>query len=257
MPFHGVELDHAVDWLLRDSSRVSESATGTSVRLANAYCVAVANTDEAYGKLLRESGVNFPDGTPVWAVMNMKARLKRPDTAVDRVRGPSFFRECLDKGRSHDVSHYFLGGTSDTINIMVGEVERQYPGIHIAGYHAPPFGPVDAAFIAAESQRILAAKPDIVWVGLGTPKQDFATTMLARETGVNCVGVGAAFDFVAGCQPEAPKFFQKSGTEWIFRFATEPKRLWRRYTFGNFRFVHAVFVDIFRDSNLLGRLREK
>ncbi|AOY70090.1 N-acetylglucosaminyldiphospho-UDP N-acetyl-beta-D-mannosaminyltransferase [Arthrobacter sp. ZXY-2] len=140
---------------------------------------------------------------------------------------------------------------------MVKEAKRQYPGVRIAGFHAPPFGPVDAGFIAAEAARIRDASPDIVWVGLGTPKQDFATTMLAEETRINCVGVGAAFDFLAGCQPEAPKIFQKSGTEWIFRFMSEPRRLWRRYTFGNIRFLHAVVTDIFRDPNILGRLREK
>lgn len=249
IPFVSTTLPGAARWLINASSAGNPPGVpGFSVRLANAYCVALASTDKKYGDLLRNGGVNFPDGTPVWGVMACLAFLGRSGDKPGRVRGPSFFKECLAKGRDRNLRHFFLGGTEDSLASLLLRVREEYPGIRIAGGHAPAFGPVDDSFISEQTQRILAAKPDIVWVGLGTPKQDFATTMLAKTTGVNCVGVGAAFDFMAGLVPEAPLFFQKSGTEWLYRLFSEPKRLWKRYTLGNAQFFVAVASDLIEKS---------
>lgn len=250
VPFVSSTLDAAVDWLVESSSEPNPpGAAGHSVRLANAYCVALANNDPNYGNLLRNTGVNYPDGTPVWGVMACLALMRRGGDMPGRVRGPSFFREVLARGRGRNLSHFFLGGTEASLASLLIKVKEEYPGIRIAGGHAPAFGPVDTSFISEQTERILKAKPDIVWVGLGTPKQDIATTTLAETTGVNCVGVGAAFDFVAGVVPEAPTFIQKSGTEWLYRLLSDPKRLWKRYTLGNLQFLVAVASDVFRKTS--------
>ncbi len=106
-----------------------------------------------------------------------------------------------------------------------------------------PSLPVDSSFLDDVSKRVNAADPDIVWVALGTPKQDFCTAALCKMVQRPCVGVGAAFDFVAGTISEAPAFFQKFGIEWIYRFASEPRRLWKRYVFGNFTFIRSALTE--------------
>lgn len=238
VPFCVSNLDHAVDWLL---GRVLDKREGISIRLANSYCVALTNSDERYMRLMTRHGVNFPDGMPVALVMRMVSKrygLLRSDAG--RVRGPSFFVQTLDQGRREGVRHFFLGTTPETLARLQANVEIRYPGITITGSYAPPFAPVTEAFVSDCAARVNASNADIVWVGLGTPKQDFLTLELAKLTSRHCVGVGAAFDFAAGTAREAPKWIQDSGLEWLYRFILEPRRLWKRYLVGNFQFSSMV-----------------
>ncbi|MGN7253304.1 WecB/TagA/CpsF family glycosyltransferase [Arthrobacter sp. SAFR-014] len=238
VPFRALDLHGAVDWLAR---RVLDKRVGLSVRLANAYCIALTNSHEEYRRLMTEHGVNFPDGMPVALVMRGISRSQGlPTGRVGRVRGPSFFEQSLDRGREHHFSHFFLGTTPETLARLQANVELKFPGVSSAGTYAPPFAPLSDSFISDCADRINNSGADIVWVGLGTPKQDFLTTELARLTGRHCVGVGAAFDFTAGTAREAPKWIQNSGFEWLYRLATEPKRLWKRYLVGNFEFASVV-----------------
>jgi N-acetylglucosaminyldiphosphoundecaprenol N-acetyl-beta-D-mannosaminyltransferase len=205
-----------------------------SIRLANAYCVALAESDSMYRQLLRK-GVVYPDGTPVmWAM--------RWHGAADafRVRGPDFFENVLAAGVGPGIRHFFLGATSETLAALTAEVARRYPGIEVAGTYAPPFAPVDRAFIRTCVERVVASGATMVWVGLGTPKQDYVSTAINEQLGLPAAGVGAAFDFVAGTARQAPLWMQRSGLEWFFRLCTEPRRLWRRYLIGNVQFVAAV-----------------
>lgn len=110
----------------------------------------------------------------------------------------------------------------------------------MAGNFAPPFSDLNQSFVELCRDAVLGSGANIVWVGLGTPKQDFLASALAGLVGVPCIGVGAAFDFVAGTVQEAPPWIQRSGLEWLFRLTQDPRRLWRRYVFGNLQFVGAV-----------------
>ncbi|MDV7991229.1 WecB/TagA/CpsF family glycosyltransferase [Rhodococcus sp. IEGM 1374] len=234
IPFQVTSLELATQTVLRLSSQKRP----ISVRFANAYCVAVANKDPKYCTLLASEGINFPDGAPIVWFMR---RSSSGRGVAGRVRGPSLFGSVLDSGRGIGIRHFFLGTTDETLKSMIERVSTQYPGINIAGSYAPRFGPVDKEFVKHATSKILAAEPQIVWVALGTPKQDFATAKLAESTQIPCVGVGAAFDFMAGSVPEAPLWMQNNGVEWIFRLASEPRRLWRRYVFGNLAFLYAVY----------------
>lgn len=234
VPFGVTNLTEAVEWLLATAA----TRKGIAVRLANAYCIALSSKDVDYRRILTGEGVNLPDGTPVvWAL-----RRKRldGDLRAQRVRGPSFFVSALDRSQSRDLSHYFLGATDETLAALAKQIESRFPDVRIAGYYSPPFGELDADFYRISESKIKKAEPDIVWIGLGTPKQDFAAHRLAQSLGIPCVGVGAAFDFVAGTVSEAPLWVQNSGFEWLFRLLSEPRRLWRRYLFGNFRFLIEV-----------------
>lgn len=235
IPFEITNLERAAHFVLDAAA----SKHATSFRLVNAYCVAVAEGDKDYLSLLRGPGYNFPDGTPVaWAMR----RHAPPGIQPQRVRGPSLFASVLEMGQRENTTHFFLGTAEPTLSAMCAELRVRYPNLKIAGTYAPPFGPLDDEFYQAAISKIQTKRPDIVWVALGSPKQDFASLELARRTGLPCIGVGAAFDFAAGTASEAPKWVQDSGVEWLFRFATEPQRLWRRYVFGNLKFARSVLV---------------
>jgi N-acetylglucosaminyldiphosphoundecaprenol N-acetyl-beta-D-mannosaminyltransferase len=118
------------------------------------------------------------------------------------------------------------------MDLLKNAIEVSFPGVIIAGALVPPFGHVDDYDFEGWSRFVIDSGAGIVWVGLGSPKQDYVTARLSTLTGKTAVGIGAAFAFLAGTQSEAPKVLQSVGLEWLFRLLTEPRRLWRRYAFG-------------------------
>jgi N-acetylglucosaminyldiphosphoundecaprenol N-acetyl-beta-D-mannosaminyltransferase len=129
---------------------------------------------------------------------------------------------------------------------MTARLPQLAPGVTVVGAEAPPFRPLTTQEEQEMVARIKGAQADIVWVGLGTPKQDVFVSQLRDSIGVPLVAVGAAFDFVAGTKPMAPPWIQRHGLEWAFRLATEPRRLWKRYLLGNTVFVWGVMRDEIR-----------
>jgi N-acetylglucosaminyldiphosphoundecaprenol N-acetyl-beta-D-mannosaminyltransferase len=216
----------------------SELHTGVDVHLCNAYTLALADKNTALKAMLQQASINFPDGkSVVWANKMLHRRLSIPS---QRVYGPDLLLDVFDHGQAQDLRHYLLGSTIEVLASMKDELRRRYPRAVIAGSESPPFRSLTNDEQVAQRQRILDASPDIVWVGLGTPKQDVEIAGMARRLPLVFVAVGAAFDFVAGTKKQAPMWMQKNGFEWIHRFASEPRRLWRRYFFGNVRFVAAA-----------------
>ncbi|WP_307096260.1 WecB/TagA/CpsF family glycosyltransferase [Rhodococcus sp. SORGH_AS_0301] len=233
MPFEVTSLTKATSTVMA----LARDQSAQPIRLANAYCVAAANSDDTYMEILRGPGMNFPDGSPVvWFMRRSKGVGQRPG----RVRGPSLFAQCLDEGREHDVKHFFVGTTTSTLELLQSEAERRYPGLEITGTYAPKFAPVSNEMIQEIADEVNARESDIVWIAMGTPKQDFVAAALAPLVNKPCIGVGAAFDFIAGTSREAPLWVQNSSFEWLYRLAREPKRLWRRYLIGNLVFLKAA-----------------
>ncbi|MCB8910109.1 WecB/TagA/CpsF family glycosyltransferase [Rhodococcus rhodochrous] len=231
-------LDLATDEILL----LCKDRISTAVRLANAYCVAYASQDVQYESLLREGGITYPDGKPVVWFM----KLFRPKGNEPRqVRGPSLFLNVMDKGREQGIKHFFLGTDVDTLDRLQSRMLERFPGLKVAGMFAPPFSPITPESIAEMSQQIDQASPDIVWVALGTPKQDFVASALSSYFAGPLVAVGAAFDFAAGTRREAPLIVQRLALEWFFRFVSEPRRLWKRYTIDLLRFL----ITAVRDSD--------
>ncbi|CCQ13637.1 putative N-acetylglucosaminyldiphosphoundecaprenol N-acetyl-beta-D-mannosaminyltransferase [Rhodococcus sp. AW25M09] len=237
IPFQVTTLSDAVEDVL--SAIADPASDGITLRFANAYSVAEATRDRSYKNLLRSSGINFPDGTPVSWYMRRALKVGRTGRHVTcrPVRGPSFFEMLLDKGRRHDLRHFLLGASEETLALLTASIQDKYPGAVIVGSYSPPFGPLDETFYERSVEAISPCSPNFVWVALGAPKQDFASAELSRRLQVSTAGVGAAFDFLAGTASEAPEWIRNSGLEWVFRLATEPRRLWKRYLFGNPRFV--------------------
>ena len=212
--------------------RRGEIKSGVALHFVNAWTVVLADSDPALRQVL-DVDVNFPDGTPVvW-----HARLRRQQVPSDRVRGPSFFLDVLDQGRALDVRHFLLGGSEEMLDALTLELQQRFPGVIVAGAESPPFRPLTAEELRAQDARITATRADVVWVGLGSPKQEFEEHRLATEMNVVVGAVGAAFDFTAGRVAPAPEWMQRGGLEWLHRLGSEPGRLWRRYLIGNTRFV--------------------
>lgn len=218
----------------------SEQPHGTDVHLCNAYTLAVADQDNQFRSMLERASFNFPDGMPVvWA-----NRLLHKDSAVphERVYGPDLFLNVVDAGRAVGLRHYLLGSTPEVLDRLAGELRRRFPGVIIVGVDSPPFRPLSHEESQEQLARIVSSGAQVVWVGLGTPKQDWEAARLAAGAPAVFCAVGAAFDFVAGMKRQAPEWMQRNGLEWLFRLATEPRRLWRRYLFGNVRFLAAVVL---------------
>ncbi|WP_291524114.1 WecB/TagA/CpsF family glycosyltransferase [Branchiibius sp. NY16-3462-2] len=227
-------LDEAVDQVLADAVSDGRS-TGWSIRLAGAHAVVTAEEDAAYAEILNGPGATYADGAPIEWIMK-----HRRVPGAGRVRGPSLFRECLRRGQDLGVRHFLLGTTEETLASLTAEISNCYPAAKIAGHWAPPFGPIDDAFVTAAVEQIADTGPHLIWVAVGAPKQEVAALRLAEATGAICIGVGAAFDFVAKTKPEAPGWMQTAGVEWLFRLASEPRRLAHRYLVGNAQFLRIV-----------------
>lgn len=220
---------------------ISDCATNKqslSVRFGNAYTVGLADRDQGYSRLI-EGGVNYPDGVPV--AWTMALTMRSPRWRRLHARGPSVFREMLEK-TSH--RHYLLGTTVDTLGEITARLATANPNAQIAGLWAPPFGPITDELIHESARKVSESGADIVWVGLGSPKQDEFTTRLAPLVQRPCVGVGAAFDFYGGVIPEPPRVLHGSGLEWLHRLAADPRRLIHRYTLGNRDFARAALKGL-------------
>ncbi|MGB3537142.1 MAG: WecB/TagA/CpsF family glycosyltransferase [Mesorhizobium sp.] len=166
-----------------------------------------------------------PDGMPlVWA-------LKRAGhTASDRVYGPDLMLSLFETGEHRGWRHFLYGATDKTLERLQARLLEKFPDARIAGTYAPPFHELGAQEEADVAERINRSGADIVWVGLGSPKQEFwMAHMRGRLEASMLIGVGAAFDFHAGLKRQAPRAIQRSGLEWAFRLLCEPRRLWRRY----------------------------
>lgn len=210
---------------------------GVHLHLVNAWVVALAQHDPDYRSAFTGSAVNLVDGRPLAWV----STLRRDTPPLIQVRGPSFFGQVLDEGRTAGVRHYLLGSSPRTLARVVAQVERRYPGAKIVGHESPPFRELTTQELAAQDARIADSGAHIVWVALGTPKQDPECRRISESTGLTTAAVGAAFDFIAGELSEAPPWMRRAGLEWLHRLATEPRRLWWRYLFGNVSFIATAF----------------
>ncbi len=234
--FSVCDLSTATASIIDGATSVS-NAPGNAVLFWNAYNVALASDDADYATLSDSASAVFCDGVPVvWAGKKL-----HPDVSGwSRVYGPDTMCAVLDQGRSVSLRHYLLGSDEETLAALTTAIAERWPGVDVVGVESPPFRAATADELHERDQRISESGAQCVWVGLGTPKQDIECRRLANALPVTALGVGAAFDFIAGTKRQAPAVLQCSGLEWAFRLASEPRRLARRYFWGNPRFVTEV-----------------
>ena len=202
--------------------------------------VTEAQNDEPFRRILNAAFLNTTDGMPlVWLGRHFAGSF------VDRVYGPDFMLEIFDATRSGEFTHFFYGGAPGVAEELKTKLEARFPGVRIAGTYCPPFRPLDAAEETALTAQIRALKPDIMWVGLSTPKQErFMAEYLPRLDVTLMAGVGAAFDFHSGRVRQAPRWIQRSGFEWLFRLCAQPRRLARRYLVNNPLFLARLAAQL-------------
>jgi N-acetylglucosaminyldiphosphoundecaprenol N-acetyl-beta-D-mannosaminyltransferase len=187
-------------------------------------------------RIHNESGLTTPDGMPmVWAGRRAGA------VGMTRVYGPDLMLALVEQAASAGWRSFFYGGKEGVPERLVERLQERYPGFISVGTYSPPFRALTADEDDAIVERINAARPDLVWIGLSTPKQErWMSTHVGRLTAPALLGVGAAFDIHAGTLPQAPQWMQRRGLEWLYRLIREPRRLWRRYLSNNPRFVWAI-----------------
>jgi N-acetylglucosaminyldiphosphoundecaprenol N-acetyl-beta-D-mannosaminyltransferase len=166
-----------------------------------------------------------------------------------RVYGPDLMLALCERSIATGYRHFFYGGSDRVAEKLVQRLERRFPGLAIAGVHSPPYRSLTSGEDDEIVRHINGTKPDIVWVGLGTPKQEhWMAQHVQRLTASALIGVGAAFDFHAGVKAQAPRWMQRSGLEWLFRMASEPRRLGRRYLVNNPTFVWQTLRQLSRSA---------
>jgi len=197
----------------------------TYVCVTSVHGVIESQSDPELRKILNQAGLVTPDGMPlVWV-----SRLRNKHH-VGRVYGPDLMAAVCRDSVARGYRHFLYGGAAGVPERLAEQLRRTFPGIQIVGGYSPPFRPLTPEEDEAVIQEINESKADIVWVGLSTPKQEYwMADHLDRLEVPVMVGVGAAFDFLAGMKAQAPRWIQRSGLEWCYRLVTEPRRLWRRY----------------------------
>jgi N-acetylglucosaminyldiphosphoundecaprenol N-acetyl-beta-D-mannosaminyltransferase len=224
IPLHDGTFERAVNTVVGATSELGVAAS-RCVSASGAHGLTEARRDPAFAGVLRSFWMNLPDGVPVvWLGRLEGAR------SMERCYGPDFFREVMLATASTSVKHFFCGGKEGVAEELKSVVERKFGNRSCVGTFSPPFREMSDGEWQELEGRINAVKPDIVWIGLSTPKQELFARELSRRVKVRLIiTIGAAFDIHTGHLPQAPRVMQRLGLEWLFRLAVEPRRLWRRY----------------------------
>jgi N-acetylglucosaminyldiphosphoundecaprenol N-acetyl-beta-D-mannosaminyltransferase len=181
--------------------------------------------DEQLRRIHNSAGLVTPDGMSLVWLCRLKGQ-----RGVERVYGPDLMLALCARSREYGYRHFFYGTTPEVLDALTARLQARYLGLNVVGTYSPPFGPPGAEESLQIVRRIREAQPDVVWVGLSTPKQERWMAEHVERLGVPVlIGVGAAFDFHAGFKRQAPRWMQRSGLEWFFRLMSEPRRLFRRY----------------------------
>jgi len=232
VPIAVIDYERTLRWI---DAMVAERERGY-VCVCNVHTVMASQEDPGLRTALLSSSLNVPDGQPiVWALGALGHRLP------DRVYGPELMARACARAAISGQRFYLYGGRDqDALIQLRTTLRRRFPGINIVGGYAPPFRTLSEEERVAVAEAINESEADVVWVGIGVPKQEkWMASLRPHLEAPVLVGVGAAFDFLADLVPQAPPMLQKAGLEWAFRLAQEPRRLWRRYLRYNPRFVAA------------------
>ena len=214
------------------------------ITLTPPYSVLLCRRDAELQRATDGAALTLPDGVGIILAAKL---LGYPHHG--RVTGPALMLSLCDQGREHGMRHFFYGSAPGVAAALTKRLANTYPGLGVAGTFCPPFRELSPSEDAEIVRQINEAEPDIVWVGLGSPKQEkWMAQHVGKINGAALIGVGAAFDFHSGKVKWAPEWMRKAGIEWAFRFAHEPKRMWRRNV-NSFVFLGGVLHQYLHGSN--------
>ncbi|HEU5395754.1 MAG TPA: WecB/TagA/CpsF family glycosyltransferase [Verrucomicrobiae bacterium] len=199
-----------------------------------------AQADAEFRRILNGAFLCTPDGMPMVWVGRIRGR---PE--MGRVYGPDLMLEICAWSEQSGCRHFFYGGAPGVAETLAAKLKARYPRLEVVGNFTPPFRALDAGEMTELQEKIRLARPDIIWVGLSTPKQEkFMAEFLPKLETTLMIGVGAAFDFHSGRVRQAPRWMQRSGLEWFYRLCTEPRRLARRYLTNNPVFTVKILAQL-------------
>jgi len=217
---------------------------------SNVHTVITCRKDAEFRRVTNEADLALPDGMPlVWALKLLGYGQH------GRVYGPDVLLALCLQSKEKGYSHFFYGGNEGVPELLVTKLTKRFPWLKVAGYYSPPFRPLTVQEDDDVIDMINNSGADILWVGLGAPKQElWMADHQKRITVPVMLGVGAAFDFHSGKVKQAPRCLQNTGLEWLFRLCMEPRRLWRRYLYNNplfiFLFSRQLMTEFWRrESN--------
>jgi N-acetylglucosaminyldiphosphoundecaprenol N-acetyl-beta-D-mannosaminyltransferase len=222
--------DKTLDWI---DAAIAEQRRAY-ICVAATHTVMVCQEDPELREAVLNADFTVPDGQPlVWAMNALGHHLP------SRVYGPTLMDRACERASRTGVRMYLYGGRNQGALVQLAlNLRQKYPGLPIVGGYSPPYRELTAEEERAVCEEINRSGADVVWVGIGVPKQEkWMARMRDRLEPPVLIGVGAAFDFHAGLVPQAPQWMQRLGLEWAYRLAHEPRRLWRRYTRYNPLFV--------------------
>jgi N-acetylglucosaminyldiphosphoundecaprenol N-acetyl-beta-D-mannosaminyltransferase len=216
----------------------ADSAQRHYVNLCTTHTVLECNNAPELNRIVNFGSLTFPDGMPlVWLG-------RSHGYSIERVYGPDLMLAVCDRGQVQGVKHFFYGGQSGVPELLAQKLRERFPHIQIVGCYSPPFRKLTTVEEEEIVAMLNASNADIIWVGIGTPRQDyFVGEFRARLTSSVLIPVGAAFDFHAGIKRQAPRWMMNIGLEWLFRMLSEPRRLGKRYLVSNPTFIWKVLMQ--------------
>jgi N-acetylglucosaminyldiphosphoundecaprenol N-acetyl-beta-D-mannosaminyltransferase len=209
------------------------------VCVANVHTVMEGYDSIEFERVVNNSSLVTPDGMPLVWMMRAKGV-----SYQERVYGPALMLCLLEAAAHAGTPVGFYGGTPVVLNSLIQRMRARYAGLNIAFCYSPPFGKLSPNEDTVIVEQISQSGVKLLFVGLGCPKQEIWMAEHRNKVKAVMIGVGAAFDFHAGIKPQAPSWMQQIGMEWLFRLASEPRRLWKRYLYHNPRFVVLAAADL-------------
>lgn len=233
VPISAVNMTDCINNIFEDF----DCARGKYICVSNVHTTVLAHDDPVYHKVQSDSFMSLPDGKPLSVI----GRKKYPQ--MDRVTGPDLMRRIFEECRTRKFRHFFYGNTKENLDILIGVIREKYPWIEIAGYEPSIFRELSENEEKSLCERVNSANSDFIWVGLGAPKQELFCYKIKDKVNGLMIGVGGAFNVLAGIVPEAPLWMQKMSLEWLYRLIQEPKRLFKRYVVTNTKFIYYFLRD--------------
>ncbi len=228
VPISAVNMDSSIQYV---KDHFTE-ARGHYICVSNAHTTVMAHEDPIYRRVQTESFLTLPDGKPLSVIG------KKTNPEMDRVTGPDFMRRIFEESKREGYRHFFYGNSKENLAQLLEVLKRDYPWLEIVGSEPSVFRDMTEEEEEQLAERMNETRPDFIWVALGAPRQElFCARMKGKTTGV-MVGVGGAFNVLAGIVPEAPQWVQNISMEWFYRLLQEPKRLFKRYLITNNKFIY-------------------
>ena len=221
-----------MEWLIDFTNKYVKELSGEYMCVSNVHTTVMSYDDASYCAVQNGGIMAIPDGGPLSSVGR-----KRGFSGMERTTGPDYLKEVLKISAEEGYRHYFYGSTEETLENLRNILEKDYPGVVVAGMYSPPFRAISEEEDKAIINEINECNADFVWVGLGAPKQEKWMADHKGQIQGFMVGVGAAFDYLAGNIDRAPMWMQKANLEWLYRLLQEPKRLFKRYFYTNTKFI--------------------